>query len=336
MIRQVALVLAALTPFGNAAGAEDFYRGKTVTMVVGATASGSFDIVARALARRMGAYIPGNPNFVVQNLSGAASLTALHYIASTQPRDGLTMGVFLPGVITQSLVTPEKVKIDLREYSWLGVVSGDFSRVCYGYGPNGIASWDDLIKRGADAPFIMGTTGAGASNFVNAQSLRLILGANIKLVFGFPGATEQRLAVERGELDGDCSGFNGIPPDWLREGKAHPFVRFAEKPTLGVPDSAVYVRDLAKTDEQRRLLNFLYEADKLGRPFVMSRQTPPDRLEILRHGFDAVMKDEIFAGDLAKAQEIIAPLTGVQAEAVFNGMRAASTDIVAEARKIYQ
>jgi len=319
-----------------AARADDFYRGKTINIVVGASPSGSFDVTARILARRLGAYIPGNPGVVVQNMTGAASVTALRYIEATAPRDGTAIGVFLPGVLTQSLVTPSKVNVDLGGLSWVGVISADYSRVCYGYGSKGVSTWGELMRRPADAPFIMGSTGPGASNYINGKSLHEVLGAPLKIILGFPGSSELRMAAERGELDGDCGGVAGIPPDWLRDGLAKPFVRFAESLAPGVPKSAVYVGDLAKTDEQKSLLKFLYAADKLGRPYVVSKLTPPERLELLRNAFAATMNDVAFLADMERANEAVAPVTGLKAEAIFAAMQNAPKSIVDAARKIYE
>lgn len=326
--------LCALTSL--AARAEDFYRGKTISIIVGASPGGSFDIVSRALARRLGAHVPGNPAVVVQNMTGAASVTALRYAASTAPHDGTVLATFLPGVLTQSLVTPEKVNVDFNDYAWVGVVSEDYSRLCYGYGPKGVTSWDALMARGENAPFIMGTTGTGASNYINGMSLKLVLGAPVRIIMGFPGSSELRLGVERGELEGDCGGLPGVPQEWLRSGLAHPFVRFAEKLFPGMPESAVWVGSLAKTERQRRFLDFLYAADKLGRPYVASRQTPPERLQILRAAFDATMRDETFLADMARAQEPVAPLSGEDAARIRAAMSSAPTDIVTEARALYQ
>lgn len=332
----VSLIAAASSSFGQRARADDFYKGKTITIVVGSTPSGAFDIDSRALARHLPAYIPGHPSVVVQNMPGAGSMTAIRYIESTAPKDGTAIGVFLPGIIMQSLVTPEKIDVDFANLSWVGIVSSDYSRVCYGYGPNGVRTWDDVMRRTQARPFIMGTTGTGASNYINGASLRDVLHANIKIILGFPGSAELRLAVERGELDGDCGGFSSIPPEWIRDDKAHLFVRFAEKPAPGIPESAVYVGALAQTDEQRNLLSFLYAADKLGRPFIMSKQVPADRLAIIRDGFNATMKDKDFLVEMDSLHETVFPLTGEEADGIYAEMRNVPQHIVTEARKIYQ
>jgi tripartite-type tricarboxylate transporter receptor subunit TctC len=332
----VPLALVAVLALASTVRADDFYKGKTINIVVGSTPSGSFDVIARQIARYIGRHIPGNPNAIVQNMPGAGSVTAIRYVDASAPKDGTIIGEFLPGIITQSVVTPDKVNVDFKTLAWVGVASSDFSRICYGYGPNGITSFDELMKKTPKHPFIMGTTGTGASNYINGASLREVFGANIKIIFGFPGASEIRLAAMRGELDGDCSGFSSIPADWIRDGKAHPFVRFAEPVFPGVPDTAVYIGDLAKTPEQKQLLDVLYRADKLGRPFIMSKSVPADRQQLLRRGFDATMKDPAFVADMTKLNETVYPLTGEEAEKLYAGMSEIPAEIVAKARKIYE
>lgn len=330
------LILAAVLATGSFAHADDFYKGKTINIVVGSTPSGSFDIIARQVARFIGKHIPGNPSAIVQNMPGAGSVTAIRYVDASAAKDGTVIGEFLPGIITMSVLTPDKVNVDFNSLSWVGVVSSDFSRVCYGYGPKGIRSFDELMKKTKDNPFIMGTTGTGASNYINGASLRDVFGANIKIIFGFPGASEICLAAVRGELDGDCSGFSSIPQDWIRDGKAHPFVRFAEKVFPGIPASAVYVGDLAKTAEQKQLLDVLYRADKLGRPFIMSKDVPADRQQLIRQGFDATMKDPEFIAAMTKLNETVFPLTGEEAAKLVSSMKDIPPSVIAKAKKIYE
>ena len=326
------LALLCLSPLARA---EDFYKGKTISVVVGATPGGAFDINARVVARYLPKYVPGNPSVVVQNMPGAGSMTAIRYIESSGPKDGTVIGNFLPGLITQSIVTPEKVPINFKNISWVGIVSGDTSRICYGYGPNGVRSIDELLQRTQDKPFIMGTTGKGASNYINGLSLQEAFGIPVRVILGFPGSSEIRLAVERGELEGDCGGISSLPPDWLKTGRIHPFVRFAEQLGLGVPSEAAYIGSLVKSAEQREFLDFLYGADKLGRPYIMSNQVPADRLKILRTAFNAMMKDADFVSDLEKLQETVIPMTGEEAEKLYGRMSLASPKLIERAKKLY-
>ncbi|MEA2990829.1 MAG: hypothetical protein QOG83_3540 [Alphaproteobacteria bacterium] len=325
----VALAGLAATP---ATAQDGFYKGKTVTITVGFSAGGGYDVNARAVARHLAKHIPGTPHVIIQNMPGAGSVTAVRYLDATAPKDGTVMTVFNPGLITQSIVEPEKVNLDFRKVGWVGVVTSDF-RVCYGFGPDGVKSWDDMMKR---KEFILGSTARGSGNYINGATLRQVFNAPVRQILGFPGSAEQRIAIERGELDGDCGSFSSLPVEWVRDRKAHPFVRFTEKRPPEIPESAVFINTFATTDEQRQLLGVLNAADEVGRPFVMSKQVPAQRVAILRKAFNDTMQDKAFIAEMEKQQLPINPMTGEQAETVVGKMMNVPPRIVAKAKEIYE
>jgi tripartite-type tricarboxylate transporter receptor subunit TctC len=314
------------------AQAQDFYKGKTVTITVGFSPGGGYDVNARAVARHIGKHIPGNPNVIIQNMPGAGSITSVRFLDATAPKDGTIMTVFNPGLVTQSIVEPEKTGLDFRKYSWIGVVTTDF-RVCYGFGPNGVKSWDEMMGR---REFILGGTAKGSGNYINGATLRQVFNAPVRQILGFPGSAEQRIAIERGELDGDCGAFSSIPVEWVRDKKAHAFVRFTEKRPPEIPESAVFINTFAKTDEQRQLLDVLNAADEVGRPFIMSRQVPAERVAIMRKAYDETMKDPAFIADMQKQQLPLNPLTGIESEQVVGKMVNVPPSVVAKAKAIYE
>ena len=310
---------------------DDFYKGKTLNIVVGFTPGGGYDVNARAVSRYIGKYIPGNPNVIVQNMPGAGSLTSVRYLDATAPKDGTVITVFNPGLVTQSIVAPEKVNVDFRKLSWVGVVTTDF-RVCYGFGPNGVKNWADMMSR---KEFILGSTAKGAGNYINGATLKYVFDAPVRQIIGFPGSAEQRIAIERGELDGDCGSLSSIPVAWINERKAHPFVRFLERKPPDMPGSAIFINTFAKTEEQRQLTSVLNAADEIGRPFIMSKQVPAERLAILRNAFSATMKDPAFLAEMEKQQLPVYPLRGEEAEAVVVKMAGVPSAIAAKAKAIY-
>ena len=329
----LAWLLAGLCGLVLPAHAQDFYKGKTFTIVVGFTPAGGYDNYARVLARHIGDHIPGKPTVIVQNMPGAGSLTSVRYLDLTAPKDGTIMTIFNPGLVTQSIVQPGRVNLDFRKFAWVGVVTPDF-RVCYGYGANGIKSWDQLMHGGKQ--FIIGSTGKGSGNYINGATLRIVFHAPVKQVLGFPGSAEQRLAIEQGELDGDCGSYSSIPLDWINKGLAHPFVRFIEKRPAEIPQDAAFIGTFATTDEQRQLLRVLNGGDEVGRPFIMSKQVPADRLAIVRKAFDDTMTDPAYLADMAKEQLPVHPLTGEEAEKIVGELISAPAATVAEAKPIYQ
>jgi tripartite-type tricarboxylate transporter receptor subunit TctC len=332
-IRIVAGVSIGLSAIIMPACAQDYYKGKTFTIVVGFSPAGGFDRYARNLARYIGSHIPGDPKVIVQNMPGAGSLTSVRYLNLTAPKDGTVMTIFNPGLVTQSIVQPERVNLDFRDFSWIGVVTPDF-RVCYGYGPNGIKSWNELMQGGKQ--FIIGSTGKASGNYINGATLREVFHAPVKQVLGFPGSAEQRLAIEQGELDGDCGSYSSIPADWIKNGLDHPFVRFIEKRPPEIPESAAFIGSFAANDEQRQLLRVLDGGDEVGRPFIMSKQVPADHLAIVRKAFDDTMKDPGFLADMAKEELPVHPLTGQEAEKIAGELTSAPVNIVAQAKPIYQ
>jgi tripartite-type tricarboxylate transporter receptor subunit TctC len=330
LIKLLPLVLAGLV--ATPAEADDFYKGKTFTIVVGLSPGGGYDLYARALARHLSRYIPGSPSIIVQNMPGAGSLTSVRYLDVTAPKDGTVMTIFNPGLVTQSIITPDKVQLDFRKYGWIGVVTPDF-RVCYGYGPKGVKSWDEMMQR---KEFVLGATARGSGNYVNGATLREVFHAPIKQILGFPGSAEQRLAIERGEVDGDCGSYSSIPPEWIRDGLAHPFVRFSEQRPPDLPESAVFIGNFVKTQEQKQLLDVLEAAEEVGRPFVMSKQVPVERIAILRKAFDDTMQDKDFLADMEKQQLPVNALSGAEADVIVARMIIAPPSIVAKAKAIFE
>jgi tripartite-type tricarboxylate transporter receptor subunit TctC len=329
----VAVALLGLAALTLPARAQDFYKGKTFTIVVGFSPAGGFDNNARVLARYLGKHIPGNPTVIVQNMPGAGSLTSVRYLDFTAPKDGTVMTIFNPGLVTQSIVQPDRVNIDFRKIAWVGVVTPDV-RVCYGYGQNGIKSWDQLMHGGKQ--FIIGSTGKGSGNYINGATLRQVFNAPVKQVLGFPGSAEQRLAIEQGELDGDCGSYSSIPADWISKGLVHAFVRFIEARPPEIPESAAYIGSFATSDAQKELLRVLDGGDEVGRPFVMSRQVPADHLAIVRRAFDDTMKDPGFLAEMAKQQLPVHPITGQDAEKIVGELTSVPANIVAQAKPIYE
>ena len=327
----LSIVLAALICCQQAR-ADDFYKGKVFTIVVGFTPAGGYDTYARNLARYIGNHISGSPTVIVQNMPSAGSLTAVRYLNLTAPKDGTVMVIFNPGMVTQSIVQPEKLGVDFRQYAWVGVITPD-NRVCYGYGPNSPKTWDEMMAR---KQFILGSTGKASGNYLNGATLREVFHAPVKQIMGFPGSAEQRLAIERGELDGDCGSFSSIPQEWLDKGLAHSFVRFTRDRPAEVPESAVYIGNFATTDEQKQLLRLLSGGDEVGRPFVMAKAVPPDHLAIIRKAFDDTMKDPAFLADMEKQQLPVHPIAGEQAEKIVNDLLSVPPAIVAEAKPVYE
>jgi tripartite-type tricarboxylate transporter receptor subunit TctC len=321
----VALVLAP------PASAQDFYKGKTVTIYVGFSAGGGFDINARLLARYIGHYIPGTPDVVVVNLPGAGSQTAVVRLDADLPKDGTVIDTFNFGLINDSLLQPQKTKLDFRTYSWIGSISEDMT-VCYIYKADGPKSIADM-KSGH---YFFGLTGTGTSEDINTKILKRIFGIDVGQVAGYPGSADIRVAIERGELDGDCGAWSSIPEDWTKSAKFHPVSRSGESLLEGMPPSVPYILDIAPSAEAKKILSVLLADSDVGRPFIVSRAVPPDRVRILRDAFAKAVKDTEFIAEAKKLRLPVSPRTGEEAAKVVDGIYTAPPDIVAAARKVVQ
>ena len=312
--------------------ADDFYKGRTISIIVGASPGGGYDAYARALARFIAAHIPGKPYVVVQNMPSAGNMGTARALITTQAKDGTVIAGLNAGVLTQSVMQPELVNIDFRKYAWIGVVTPAYS-VCYGYGEKGPGSWDEMMK---SPQFIVGTTAKGSLSYTNSSILREIFSAPIKLIMGYPGSSESRLALERGELDGDCGEFTVIPADWIASSRAKLFVRMTRERPPEMPESARFINDYAKTQEQRDTLDLLNVSNELGRPYVMAGEVPAELVAIIRKAFDETMKDEAYLAESAKQLLPVNPISGPEAARIVDHMMAASPEVLARAKKIYE
>jgi tripartite-type tricarboxylate transporter receptor subunit TctC len=330
----VALAAAsiALTGPARADAVEDFYKSATVTLVVGFTPGGGYDQYARVLARYFGHHIPGNPTVIVQNMPGAGSLTSVKYLDASAPTDGTAIAVFNNGLLVQSATIPDKVTVDFTKVAWLGSITPDY-RVCYAWSTTGVKDWADVMKR---KEFVLGSTGKGSGNYVNGAILRMVLKAPVKQILGFPGSAEQRLAIERGELDGDCGSWSSIPVDWVEAKKINTFVRFSAQRPQEIPESARYVGELSADQHQKDLIELLSAGDQLGRPLVMSQRVPADRLKAMRAAFDATMKDPGFVADAKKQNLGVDPADYAAAEKIAAKIAKAPPALAHEAKDVME
>ncbi len=327
----VALAASASAPAVGQTPAE-FYKGRNITILVGFSPGGGYDQYARVLSRHMGRHVPGAPDVIVQNLPGAGSLNAVRQIEATQAKDGTVIGAFNPGLITESLTDPVRTKFNFSDVAWVGSITRDF-RVCYLWAKLDVKSWDDFIKR---KEVIFGGTGKGTGNYVNGAILRNLFGVNVKQVLGFPGSAEQRLAIERGELDGDCGSWSSVPTEWIRDNKITPIVTFSPVESPDLPKGVPYLGKFATTDEQRDVLELLSAAGELGRPFIMSKAVPADRLQAMRKAFDETMSDAAFLSEAQKQLLPVNPIGGADAEAIIGKIYRSSPAVVARAKEVME
>lgn len=305
-----ALLAAPAAHDAHAAGVADFYKGKTVRVVIGFSPGGGFDAYGRLVARHMGDHIPGKPNMLANNLPGASGLKAVQSLRA-RPKDGTVIVIFNAGLVLKSLTAPDKVKMDFREVAFLGSVTSDI-RVCYMWHETGIKNWQDLTQ---DKQIILGATSTSSGSYLDGALLRNVFGLPVKQITGYPGSAEQRIAIERGELEGDCGSWESIPENWKTGGKINVTHRNSRGKVPGV--DAPYILDLAETEEQKKVLGVVLAINDIFRPFVVSREVPKERIDALRDALWATVHDKAFLADADKSKRSINdPVRGAEADKI--------------------
>jgi tripartite-type tricarboxylate transporter receptor subunit TctC len=330
-IAAAGLALLGLGVPAHAQAPADFYAGKTVILVIGLSPGGGYDTFGRAVARFIGNHIPGKPNVIVQNMPGAGSLTAVLYLDNSAPKDGTVITTFNPGLITDAITDPAKAKKKFTDLGWIGSATDSF-RMCYFWHASGVRKYDDLKR---DKTVNVGAGGGVATAAYNDVGiLKNLMKLNVRPVVGYPGRAEVHLAMERGELDGECGTIEGIPEDWIPNGKVFVVAKTAPGAGVGIPDGTPWLGDFLTNKEDIDVLNMLTMTNKLGRPFVTSKQIPADRLATLRAAFDATMSDRDFLAAAEKQRLNINPATGADAEKIIEQNYNVSPRIAERARDV--
>jgi tripartite-type tricarboxylate transporter receptor subunit TctC len=326
----LAAVITGAPGAHGATASADFYQGKVMRIIVGFSAGGGYDHYARVLSRHIGRHIPGQPNVIVQNMPGAASLNSVRYVATAAPTDGTVINAFNPGLITQSVTVPQKIGANFLDFAWLGSVTEDF-RVCHTWNGTGIKDWPDLLKR---QQVNFGVTGVGTASYIDSKMLSDLFGVDVRQVTGYPGSTEKRIAIERGELDGDCIGWTSVPEHWVRENKITIHLRFSRRLIGGIPESAHVARDLLPDERKKQILDVVTAPSVIGRPYIVPKSVPADRLQALRAAFNATMTDKEFVAEIEKQRLTVTPMDHAEVEAFIKKFYKSSPDVVAAAKSI--
>ena len=255
-----------LVTWAQAQSMEEFYRGKTINLIVGFTPGGGYDTTARVLAPYLKKHLPGNPSVVVQNMDGAGSLKATNHLFNVAPKDGTVIGTFSRGMPTEPLMGNTAAQFDAAKFTWIGSTTNEYSVVLAAQ-TSPVKSFGDLQNH----EFTVGGEGSGSDSDTYAMLLKNLFGAKIKLVTGYPGTAELMLAVERGELDGRAawswSSLKAQKPDWISDKKISILAQLnlSKNPELAdVP----LITDLATTDKQKQILKLVLSRQTVGRPFA--------------------------------------------------------------------
>jgi tripartite-type tricarboxylate transporter receptor subunit TctC len=329
ILRRATLLCAIIAVLLSPAHAEDFYRGKTLTILVGYAVGGGYDTNARLVSRHIGRHIPGNPTVLVANMPGAGSLRAIEHLERTAPRDGTAIMLFDFTQITNSLLTPNKVPKDFRRFSWIGSVAQDLA-VCYVWNSSVPARTLAEVQR---LPVVhMGRTNSGSSSDINQKIFRKFFNVNVHSIAGYAGSMEAFLAVERGELNGGCLTWSSLPPQWITEKKITPILRLASGTAPDLPETVPSALDVAASDRDRQIIRVLTGAADVGKPFVTQQSVPDVRVRILRESFAETMKDPLFLADAERQRQPVSPVRGEDAAKILEQVYGSPADIIEAAR----
>jgi tripartite-type tricarboxylate transporter receptor subunit TctC len=318
------LIAAALVSGFSARGsihAQDFYKDKTIRIVVGFSAGGGFDTYSRTLARHWGKYIPGHPTIIVENMTGAGSLIAANHVYKVAKPDGLTMGHFIGGLFLGQVLGQKGVEFDARKFEYVGAPVTDHV-VCAFTKASGITSVERWMA--SKTPVKMGGVAPGASTPDNATKIfKEALGLPIQLVSGYKGTSDIRLAADGGELAGGCWGWDSISSTWRKPLDTGDVVVVMQAAAKAHPDlpKVPMAMSLAKTDEARKLLEVAVHGDsEIVRTYTLPPGTPKDRVQMLRRGFVETLKDPEFLAEVKKAKLGVNPVSGEEIEKTIGGL----------------
>jgi tripartite-type tricarboxylate transporter receptor subunit TctC len=281
----------------------EFYSGKTVNIIVGQAAGGGYDTISRLLARQLGKHVPGNPTVIVTNMPGAGSLLAANHAYNSAPRDGTTLVNFTLTTVTQQIVGSPAVEFDATKFFYLGVPVRDTS-ICVASGASGLHNLRDTIGPGA-RQFVVGGSGPGSSLEDQPKVLREALGANFRIVSGYGGTSDVRLAMERGEVEGMCGwSWESLKTTSLEKFHSGEFVVLAQIVDEKHPDipNVPLARDIAQTDEARMLLRYgITLVSERQRAYALPPGVAEDRVQALRAAFARTVADPQFLDDATRS-----------------------------------
>jgi tripartite-type tricarboxylate transporter receptor subunit TctC len=324
-----ALLALFMTQSALCVGVEEFYKGKSISLVIGYSVGGGYDLYGRLLARHMGKHIPGRPTILPQNLTGAGSLRAATFIYSAAPKDGSVFGTFGRTIATTPLLAPGTAQFNAMKLTWLGSITNEVS-TCVTWHTSPVKNWKDSLQ----TPIAMGGEGTGADPDVYALLYKNVFGAKWRLVTGYPGTNDTMLAMERGEVDGLCglswSTLKSRHLRWLNDKMINVIIQAALKKQPELADVPLAL-DLATDSEQLQILKLFLTSQEMARPFAAPPDIPPDRKAALITAFERTMQDPEFLAEARKLNMDVNPLDARKMDGLLAELYATPRQVVEKA-----
>jgi tripartite-type tricarboxylate transporter receptor subunit TctC len=332
MLAMMTCLVAVGTRDVRAADARDFFKGKTVTLVVGDDAGGQYTVNGRLLAQYIGKYIPGEPTIIVQNMPGASSVTATNYLFAVAPQDGTVFGLPNQSVVLYQAAHLPNLRYKAEEMNWIGSMTSS-NHVVAVMARSGVETLDDAKKK----EVTMGSLGVNGSLSVYPTVLNRVAGTRFKVVVGYSGANLVDLAMQRGEIDGRGSytwtDLKTSHPDWLATNKINLLAQIGPEKAADLPKVPL-LTDLARSQHERQVLTFISSDTVLGRPFVLPPHVPAERVQILRTAFARAVADPDFLRDAKSMGINIAPVSGAELQKRVEQTVATPPEIISDAEKL--
>ena len=329
------LALSGLAPStATADPIEDFYRGKSISMIIATAPGGDYDLRARLISRHMGRHIPGNPTIVPRNMPGGVGLQAMNYMANVAPKDGTTIHAIMQNMSTHQALGGTGVEFDTRKFFWIGNTT-DTPNVINSWHTTDIRTIQDVMTR----ELVVGAPGQATNSVYYPRALNELVGTKFRIVSGYPGGNDVNLAMERGEVGGRGSNswasWKATKPDWLRDKKIFMLVQIALKRDPELADIPTMI-ELAKTEEDRAVMTFLSADVPIARSYVTNPGVPAERVQALRRAFDATMKDPQLLAEAAKLNMDLRPTTGEESQRYSDLIANTPGKILAKAKAIIE
>lgn len=331
-LRTLALAGLLLVTGQSAVGAQD-YKDKTLTIIVGYSPGGSFDLYARVLARYIGRYLPGNPTRIVENMTGAGGMIAANHLYNRVKPDGMTIGAWASPLVLQQIMGNEAAQFDGRRFGYLGIPS-EYDTVCTFNQKSGVSKMDDWVN--AKRPQKISTIGPGTSTSDIPKLLKAALNLPMDVIDGYKGGADARLAVESGEVDGYCGSWGTVETVWRSaydSKKIIPVLQATLKPNPKYKQIPVAM-SFAKTEESRELLKIADDVHGAQFPFSVPPGMAKDRLELLQRAFLQSFKDPDLIAEAKKAQLDIGPVDGPTVTKTLTGLYDLKPATVARLKEI--
>jgi tripartite-type tricarboxylate transporter receptor subunit TctC len=323
------LALAACVPWPAwaADSVSDFYRGKTIRVIIGFSAGGGFDIYGREVARFIGRHIPGNPTVIPQNMPGAGSLKSANYIYNVAPKDGTVFGIFARGIPMERLLgRVAGHDFEAIKFTWLGSVTDEPS-VCAFWTASGIRTWQDMQTKS----FKVGGAGATSDQDVYANVLHNLFHLPGRLITGYPGGAEVVLAMQKGEIDGRCG--------WSWSSLISRDKQLMDRHLITIPvqlgvernpdiPNVPLVMDLTSDPKKKAALRLIFSRQVMARPFAAPPDIPKDRADALREAFTETMKDPDFLAEASRLELEVRPVSGARIEQMVKEIYSYPKDVV--------